>query len=256
METMVRAIGLAGLPMLAACGLGQTEVHSVPVAGTFDAVPAPASAISAIAGIREALGSVEGFAIESTGIDIRLGASGCESFVEGLLMCSDDVRLQVSIPGEQLQQTVRPAAVILKAGSLLYRGPLHPDDKPDSHSLVISDVNADGHEDLMLWSGREGAYGGPSFEVYLFHEGERQFRLSEPFSDLTIGYLGLFGVSGRSLTVDAQNGCCVHVRETYVVEADAPKLFERITTETAANGTSKVITERVVDGELQIVSDE
>ena len=129
-------------------------------------------------------------------------------------------------------------------------------DRPDAHSFIISDVDADGFEDLILWSGREGAYGGPSFHVYLFDEGTGRLQSSEPFSGLTVGYVGIFGVDGRSIPANSESGCCTHIQETYKVEARVPKLVERITTEVEADGSAQVTTERSLDGKLQTVHEE
>ncbi|GGJ97338.1 XAC2610-related protein [Luteimonas terricola] len=256
METVFRAIAFAGVATLAACGTGATETHAASFVDTTDTAPGAVSGDGNAAKINEALASADGLAIVSGDIHLRLRSAGCEPFVEGLLACEDDVRLDVAMPRAQLQQTLHPAAVMLKAGSLVYRGPLHADDRPDAHSFIISDVNADGREDLILWSGRDGAYGGPSFQVYLFDEGDGQLHLSEAFSELTVGYVGIFGVDGRAITTDAKSGCCLHVQETYVVEASVPELVERVTTEEEADGTAKVTTERLLDGKLQIVDDE
>ncbi|MEN1941348.1 hypothetical protein WCE39_09670 [Luteimonas sp. MJ174] len=255
METVFRAIAFAGVATLAACGTGATETHAASFADTKDAAPGAVSGDGNAAEINEALASADGLAIVSGDIRLQLRA-GCEPFVEGLLICEDDVRLDVAMPQVKLQQTLNPAALMLQTGSLVYRGPLHADDRPDAHSFIISDVNADGREDLILWSGRDGAYGGPSFQVYLFDEGDGQLHLSEAFSELTVGYVGIFGVDGRSITTDAKSGCCLHVQETYVVETSVPELVERVTTEEEADGIAKVTTERLLDGKLQIVDDE
>ncbi|MEN1928903.1 hypothetical protein WCE37_07880 [Luteimonas sp. MJ250] len=256
METVFRAIAFAGIAMLAACGIGATETHAASFADTTDAAAGAVSGDGNAAKIREALTSADGLAIVSGDIRLQIRSAGCEPFVEGLLVCEDDVQLDVAMPQVKLQQTLHPATVMLKAGSLVYRGPLHAGERPDAHSFIISDVNADGREDLILWSGRHGAYGGPSFQVYLFDEGDGQLHLSEAFSELTVGYIGIFGVDGRTVTTDAKSGCCLHVQETYVIEESIPELVARVTTEEEADGTAKVTTERLLDGKLQVVDDE
>jgi hypothetical protein len=120
---------------------------------------------------------------------------------------------------------------------------------------VISDVNADDHEDVLLWSGRDGAYGGPSFDVYLFNESLRTFRLNQALSDLTVGYTGLFGVDGARITADSLIGCCVRVRETYLVSAGRLELVERVTTDDSILGAPATVTERLVEGELRVIVD-
>lgn len=247
METVFRGMLLGALATVAACGGGAADAQAA------TAAESETSNGTGPAELRDKLGGPNGFTIAAGDIELRLTARGCETFVEGLLVCANDVRVDVLMPLQQLRQSLHPPATMLKSDSLVYRGPLEADDRPDPHSFVISDVNADGREDLIIWVGREGAYGGPSFQVYLYDESARQLRLSEPFSDLTVGYIGLFGVTGRSITTNASSGCCLHIEETYVVEADVPQLVQRVTTEDSSHGEPKVTTERLVDGRLRPV---
>lgn len=241
MGTVLRTTVFAGAWALAGCGAGGAS-------GPPHEADAPAT--------REALASEAGLVAESGGVSLQLKAQACEDFVERLLICQGDIRLQVTMPEQDVEQTLHPRSIIVRSDALLYRGALRMADRPDPHTFVVSDVNADGHEDLILWSGREGAYGGPSFHVHLFDPRQDSFVPSEPFSDLTVGYLGLFSVEDGLIKANSESGCCLQVQETYAVEANEPKLVERVTTESAAGEKRSVKRERLVDGRLMVVGNE
>ena len=236
---------LAVLMGLASAWCGAEGRRATDVAGATHPAPDPA--------LLESLSDGGGLRIEAGSIQLHLRAGRCEHLVEGLLACDDGLELAVSTVDRKLQQTLRPASILLKRDALVYRGQLPVDARPEAHSFVISDVDADGKDDLLLWSGREGAYGGPSFDVYLFDEGRSEFRFNEGMSDLTKGYVGLFGVDGQLIVANAQSGCCLRVQETYVLEDDHPKLVERTTVDARPGLEPVTVKERVINGELRVV---
>lgn len=252
MDMEFRAMALAAVVMLAACD----DDASGKMASGTDANAIPTAGHPATQSIHSALASPDGLSIDSGGFSMRLRASACEPFVEGLLACDGDISLDVSVADAGLRQTLRPASILLRTDALIHHGPLPVDTRPEAHSFVVSDVNADGHEDLLLWSGRNGANGGASYDVHLFDEGDRQLRFNQAFSDLTTGYSGLFGIDGDRITASVTSGCCVHVRETYGVRANVPVLVERITTDESVDGAPRTIIERLADGEMQVVDAE
>lgn len=202
-----------------------------------------------------ALKSKEVLTVEAGNISLQLKASACQQVTTGLVDCHRDVDLVVSTADGKIQHVLNPESVIVADEALIYRGAITEANKPDTHTFVLSDVNADGRDDLMIWSGREGAYGGPSFDVYLFDPGALGFVFSQSFSDLTVGYVGLFTVENGRITTRSVSGCCVHIRETYVVESNAPKLIERVTEDsTQGNDSVQIKTERLVAGELREVA--
>lgn len=199
----------------------------------------------------DALASQAGLAIEAGGIGLRLKAPRCERLTEGLSFCNGDVSLLVSIADEGLEQSLRAGSIVIRDDALLHHGPLHADAKPDAHTFVVGDVNSDGRDDLLVWSGFEGAYGGPSFDVHLFDPQARRFVFSRPFSDLTIGYLGLFSSKDGLIEATTESGCCLQVQEIYIVKTDRPQLVERITTEVESGGRRKVRHERMPGGVME-----
>lgn len=49
----------------------------------------------------------------------------------------------------------------MDSNSTFYHGPLDDTYKKNRHSIILTDINGDGHEDVVVWSGKEGNYGGP-----------------------------------------------------------------------------------------------
>jgi hypothetical protein len=99
------------------------------------------------------------------------------------------------------------------------------------YGLVFRDFNFDGREDLAVCNGRDSAYGGPSYTVFLFKRGSGRFVESRSLSELAEGaYLGLFtpDPKRRVLTVFSKSGCCYHRTDTYRVVNDRAVLVEQL----------------------------
>lgn len=199
----------------------------------------------------EALQSKDGVELAAGDITLRLTTTACKAFAGDIAVCNQDNRLDIENAGSGFRQTLRPRSVFVDFDALVYHGSLSESRKPDTHTFTLSDVNGDGFDDLVIWSGREGAYGGPSFDVYIFDPAASRFQFSQPFSDLTVGYLGLFSVDGKEIETASKSGCCIHVRETYTVEDGEPRIIERITEDATTEGSTRTIIERLVDGELR-----
>lgn len=200
------------------------------------------------------LGADGSLKLDAGDISLALTARDCKEQTASLTLCNQQVVLTVSKADGSLNQKLDPAAVFVKSDATLYRGPLDKSYKQGGHSFVLTDLNNDGHDDLMVWAGLEGAYGGPSFDVYLFDSAKREFVFDQDFSDLTIGANGLFSVESGKIKVASSDGCCLHVFDTYAVESNKPVLVERVTEDTTA-GEDKAVTktEKRIDGEMKEV---
>ena len=97
----------------------------------------------------------------------------------------------------------------------------------DEQSAVsFSDYNFDGIDDLSLCDGRNGGYGMPSYQIYLFLPRAGRFILSEEFTELSQeGRLGMFERDARRkrLRTSSKSGCCLHMTEEFVVVNNRPK---------------------------------
>ena len=126
----------------------------------------------------------------------------------------------------------------------------------EEYSFIGDDFNFDGAEDLAVCNGREGGYGGPSYDVFLFDKRSRRFVKSRALSGLTEApYLGLFfpDAKKRRLTAYSKSGCCYHETEVYAVVSNRPVLSEKVVEDAtpwggAPEGFVLVTTKRRVRG--------
>lgn len=116
----------------------------------------------------------------------------------------------------------------------------------NNSGLVIEDINFDNHDDIALRNGNSGAYGGPSYDIYLFDVTKQQFRINASLTELASTNLGLFGVDKKTKTITTftKSGCCWHQSSTYQLANDKPVLIEEVTEGYTADGESVVLTTR------------
>lgn len=108
----------------------------------------------------------------------------------------------------------------------------------EEYTFVFEDFDFDGEEDLAICNGRNGGYGGPSYNVYLFDRRSKKFVENRRLSQLTEGaYLGLFfpDPKKKQLSVYSKSGCCYHETEVYQITRGRPVMVEKVTEE--ATGT-------------------
>jgi hypothetical protein len=126
----------------------------------------------------------------------------------------------------------------------------------EEYSFVGEDFNFDGLEDLAVCNGRNGGYGGPSYDVFLFDRASRKFVASGRLSELTEGpYLGLFFADRkkRRLTAHSKSGCCYHETDVFRLVNNHPVLVEKVVedathTSGAGEGFVVVTTKKRVNG--------
>lgn len=63
--------------------------------------------------------------------------------------------------------------------------------------LILMIFNFKGSEDLAIRNGHEGPYGGPPYDVYVFHKTKNKFVSSEDLSALTYENLDMFEVDSK-----------------------------------------------------------
>lgn len=187
---------------------------------------------------------------------IKARLKSCETLMETLIECAGGADLQVFISAFENPKELHVDAFYLNPRAALYRGPLDGSYRKDHVSIIVSDVNGDGIEDLAVQAGRDGSYGSYSYEIYLYDKKLASYTLSKSFSNLTVGHLGMFVIKDGKIVAFNKSGCCVHIDKTYVVENNAPKLIE-VVTETITNGstTPDRTVQRFVEGKLQVVQE-
>ena len=123
----------------------------------------------------------------------------------------------------------------------------------DQQSAVnFSDYNFDGIEDLSLCDGRNGGYGAPSYQIYLFVPRAGRFILSEEFTELSqTGRLGELDRDERRkrLRTSSKSGCCLHMTEEFIVVNNRPKkVLEIVEDATRADEKRVMITTKKLIG--------
>lgn len=150
----------------------------------------------------------EGMPDATGALELRLGdaviamrSAGCADRGGGLV-CRD-VQLQVSTPTLRRQTLSLPELWLPEAGragrsaSAGYRGSLDGGFVDGWYGIVFSDIDADGHEDLMVWSGRDGSYGDPSYTYYLYDAKSRRLVENTALAELVEGHSLSRIVDGR-----------------------------------------------------------
>ncbi|WP_239684983.1 FG-GAP repeat protein [Xanthomonas arboricola] len=188
-----------------------------------------------------------------SGIAISIKAQGCSEDSPGIMLCNRSPVVEVTFPGAK-SIALEPEALYVDSNSTFYRGPLDDTYKKNRHSIILTDINGDGHEDVVVWSGKEGNYGGPSYSVYLFDAAQQRLVFNRWLSDITVMANGLFSVKGNVLTSTSGDGCCIHVFDTYELKNNEAVLIERLTEDTNDPASPKKKIERLQDGEMKEVS--
>lgn len=260
-----RLLALSALALaLSACEPGPPPASSTPNTESPTAMTSPVAAPDATPpGASMKPGSSRASANaapDKTGVmRVNLGDVGIETEPCALSevsptvsQCTKETRVHFTHGGTR--HSLLFTSLFLDSAATLYRGPLDDAYKQNGHSFIVTDVDGDGHEDLIVWTGREGAYGGPSYDVLLFDPSDRQFYGAPAFSELTVGANGLFSVEAGRLKLSSTDGCCTRIFDTYAIEHREPVLVERVTEERdEAAATINTRTERLIDGKMQEV---
>ncbi|MET0626719.1 MAG: hypothetical protein ABW250_27550 [Pyrinomonadaceae bacterium] len=163
-------------------------------------------------------------------LKVRVADCGQEEHV-----CAGPAQVQIFKKG-----AATPTQTLSLPGVEIYRETVahNPETNPkprglyaEEYSFVGEDFNFDGLEDLAVCNGRNGGYGGPSYDVFLFDRGSRRFVASPRLSELTEGpYLGLFFADPkkRRLTAHSKSGCCYHETAVFRVVNNRPVLVEQV----------------------------
>jgi hypothetical protein len=191
------------------------------------------------------------------GYDLTVNLSGCGDEAD---KCSGPALVRIFRKGE-----AAPFQTLSLPRVEIYRETVEHNDetgaKPrglyeEEYSFVGGDFNFDGLEDFAVCNGREGGYGGPSYNVFLFDKKTGRFAENPRLSRLTEGgYLGLFFPDPKTkrLRVHSKSGCCYHETEFYALVNNRPVLVEKIIEDAtpwggAPEGFVLVTTKRRVKG--------
>lgn len=214
--------------------------------------PVETSAASGRVEVNGAPDSSGALSLSARGAIIRIEKCSLVDVSPTVSRCEGDTYVDFAHEGQK--HSILLTSLYIDRTATFYRGPLDQQYKQNGHSFVLTDVDGDGREDLIVWTGKEGAYGGPSYEVLLYDQQERQFNVAPMLSELTVGANGLFSIKDGRLVTSSSDGCCMRVFDTFTVTNGEPSLVERVTeTRDEAGGAISTKTERMVDGQLHEV---
>lgn len=177
----------------------------------------------------------ETFRINSSAVyDIVVEIDRCDEEQKQLNVCVGPGRVSIYRKGTAVPfQVLSLNNVSVNKEQLAYNPRINKNRRKlydDEYSFILGDFNFDANEDLAVCNGRDGGYGAPSYNVYLYDRTSRVFVENVSLSKLTEGYLGLFFVDAkkRRLIAHSKSGCCYHETEFYKVVRNEPVLVEKI----------------------------
>lgn len=158
---------------------------------------------------------------------ISLRSTGCDDRFR--LICRG-VRLQVTTPaiaGQVLlleQVVFNP--VLPGSRSTFHRGSLAAGFVDHVHTIMLADLNDDGHEDLMVWTGFEGTYGVPSYTYYLHDHDSGRLIENRALVEL-IRTHSVSRIRDGKFEVWCRSGPCGRGHKTIDARGDVPAIVER-----------------------------
>lgn len=121
------------------------------------------------------------------------------------------------------------------------------------HSVLIyDDFNFDGQKDIAMQDGRNGCYGGPSYQVYL--KKDNTFVHSDSFTELAQGYCGFFGIDKDTQTLHTmtKSGAAWHENSVFKVIDNKPVVVHILETQFTSNDLVSITESTRVNGKMRI----
>lgn len=190
----------------------------------FDSLSLDASGVPPGVGVKapfSASGTIEARVRDAT---LSLQSDGCAD-ERGRVLCREArVRIDTSTMREQFL-TVRMLIFtpVDQPGDTLYRGRLNNGFADGWHSVMLTDINADGHEDLLLWTGFDGNYGDPSYQYYLYNTNSQRLEESSALAGLVQGH-SIARITDGQVFVWSRSGPCKRGEKTIDMRGPTPKV--------------------------------
>ncbi|CAN5708130.1 hypothetical protein BH20ACI4_BH20ACI4_11290 [soil metagenome] len=182
----------------------------------------------------------------SKNFDVKINIASCEEDI-----CEGETIFYLSRKNQK-----KPFQTIKMANSYLELG---ENQKPTANlielygmnnsGIIFDDYNFDGIEDLAIRNGNDGAYNGPSYDVFLFSKTKNRFVANMPLTELASNNLGMFTVNKKTETLETftKSGCCWHQTARYKVVNNRPKKVYVFTEDAMGGGENmKLITETLL----------
>ena len=119
----------------------------------------------------------------------------------------------------------------------------------NNSGIIFNDYNFDGIEDIAIRNGNDGAYNGPSYDVFLFSKTKNRFVENAALTELASNNLGMFTVDKKTKTLETftKSGCCWHQTTRYKVVNNRPKKVYVFTEDALGDGENmRLITETLL----------
>ena len=178
--------------------------------------------------------------------DVKIEIAGCE----------DDICEGKSVFYLMKKNQKKPFQTIKMANSYLELG---ENQKPTANlielygmnnsGIIFEDFNFDRIEDIAIRNGNDGAYNGPSYDVFLFSKTKNRFVENAPLTELASNNLGMFTVDNKNKTIETftKSGCCWHQTTRYKVINNRPKKVYVFTEDASGDSENmKLITETLL----------
>jgi hypothetical protein len=162
---------------------------------------------------------------------ITMQSDGCTHRMITKLICSN-VRLMISTPTLHRQMLALPEVWLPRAippdrpATTGFRGSLHAGFAEGRYGIMLSDINVDGHEDLMVWTGPDGTYGDPSYTYYLYDTETRGLVENTALAKLMEGNSLSRIVDGR-LFAWYRSGPCDRGEKVIGIRGNTPEILAR-----------------------------
>lgn len=163
---------------------------------------------------------------------LSLKSDGCAD-ERGRVVCRN-ARLRIATSTMREQSLTVPMQVFTPAGQpggTLYRGRLDKGFADGWHSVVLTDIDADGHEDLLLWTGFDGNYGDPSYRYYLYDAGSGRLEESAALAALVQGH-SIARIADGQVFIWSRSGPCERGEKTIDLRSPAPTVVTSRTYDT------------------------
>ena len=120
----------------------------------------------------------------------------------------------------------------------------------------FGDYDFDGLDDLAIQNGRDGGYGGNSYNIYIFSPRTKKFVSDPRFSALATGpYSGMFTANKKKRVIEvfSKSGCCWHEEREYKVVNGRPVKIFQVTEDAFTNEKWVIVTtRRLVGGKWKV----
>lgn len=179
----------------------------------------------------------------SKNFDVKISIASCEEEV-----CEGEAVFYLFKKNQQ-----KPFQTIKMANSYLE---LDENQKPTANlielygmnnsGIIFDDYNFDGFEDIAVRNGNDGAYNGPSYDVFLFSKARNKFVENAALTELASNNLAMFTVNKKTKTIETftKSGCCWHQTTRYKFINNRPKKVYVFTEDAMGGGENmQLVTE-------------